>query len=83
MKAVSLVTDKVEALGERAGSMAQGSLNAAREASQQLVHGVQRYGQQGVVYVREEPVKSVLIAAAAGAAIAAVLGLVARSLYRR
>lgn len=83
MKAVSLVTDKVEAFGERAGSMAQGSLNAVREASQQLAHGAQRYGQQGVVYVREEPVKSVLLAAAAGAAIAALVGLAARSYYRR
>jgi ElaB/YqjD/DUF883 family membrane-anchored ribosome-binding protein len=51
----------------------------ARSATEIAKDQAARAGDRTVVYIREEPVKSVLIAAAAGAAIAALVGLVARS----
>lgn len=55
-------------------SAAQRGLDRARETGQHMRERAQYAGDQTVGYIRDEPVKSILIAAAAGAALAAVLG---------
>jgi ElaB/YqjD/DUF883 family membrane-anchored ribosome-binding protein len=54
-------------------------IDRAKTASDTAKDQAARAGDRTVGYIRDEPVKSVLIAAAAGAAIAALIGLVARS----
>lgn len=78
MKSIS-TADKVVANAEQ---LAHNGLASIRESSGRLLHRAQSAGQQGVVYIKDEPVKSVLIAAAAGAALTALLGLAARALRR-
>lgn len=51
----------------------------AREAGTQARQQAQMVGEKGIGYVRDEPVKSVLIAAATGAAVAALVGYLFRS----
>ena len=54
-------------------------MDRARQATAEMRESVERTGDRTVVYIKDQPVKSVLIAAAAGAAIAALIGLLARS----
>lgn len=55
------------------------SLERAREATHQVKDQVAHVGDKSVSYIRDEPVKSVLIAAAAGAAMAMLIGWMANS----
>ena len=64
---------------DRISALARRSLDAVRDGSQQLRDSVQRGSDNTVGYVRDEPVKAMLIAAAAGAALMALIGLAARS----
>lgn len=57
----------LERLGSSAESLARRSAEAARVKSQQLREQAQRSSEQAVGYIREEPFKAVLIAAAFGA----------------
>lgn len=54
-------------------------MDRARDAGVQVKAQVSRAGERSVDYIREEPVKSVLVAAAAGAAVAALVGWSMRS----
>jgi ElaB/YqjD/DUF883 family membrane-anchored ribosome-binding protein len=62
-----------------AGHLSQRGLDALRNGTREVRQGAQRAGERTVGYIQEEPVKSVLIAAAAGAALMLVLGLTGRS----
>lgn len=53
-------------------------LERARLASEDLRHTVSRTGDRSIGFIQAQPVKSVLIAAAAGAALAALVGALAR-----
>jgi len=57
-------------------------IDRARQASTQVRDKVNGASERTVDYIKEEPVKSVLIAAAAGAVMAALIGWVARSRSR-
>lgn len=57
----------LEKLGTSAESLARRSAETARIKSQQLREQAHRSSEQAVGYIRHEPVKSVLIAAALGA----------------
>lgn len=70
--ALSRAASQVEELTRR-------SLERARDAGHQVKDQVARAGDRSVDYIRDEPVKSVLIAAATGAALAALIGWLARS----
>jgi ElaB/YqjD/DUF883 family membrane-anchored ribosome-binding protein len=69
----------LERAGEQAGALAQRSADAMRERTQQLREQTLRASDNTLNYIRAEPVKSVLIAAAAGGALVALLGLLRRS----
>ncbi|HSW04631.1 hypothetical protein [Aquabacterium sp.] len=57
-------------------------IERARATSTQVREKVSETGERTVSYIKDEPIKSVLIAAAAGAAMAALIGWLARSRTR-
>lgn len=69
---LSRVAAQIDDLTRRGMERAQTATETARDQAS-------RAGDRTVGYIRDEPVKSVLIAAAAGAAIAALIGMVSRT----
>lgn len=59
--------------------MTRRGVERAKTATETAKEQAARAGDRTVGYIRDEPVKSVLIAAATGAALAAVIGLIART----
>ncbi len=69
---INRVTAKAEDVAKR-------SMDAVRDGSQQLRERALRATDSTVAYVKDEPVKAMLIAAATGALLMALVSLVARS----
>jgi ElaB/YqjD/DUF883 family membrane-anchored ribosome-binding protein len=69
---INRVTTKAEDVAKR-------GMEAVRESSQQLREKALRASDSTVAYVKDEPVKAMLIAAATGALLMALVSLVARS----
>ncbi len=65
--------------GDQISALARRGVDAMRGGSQHLRDKALLASDRTVGYVKDEPVKSVLIAAAAGAALMALLGLMLRS----
>ena len=65
--------------GEQALGAAQRGVSALRDGSQHMVDRAHRASESTVTYIREEPMKSMLIAAAAGATLMALMSLLTRS----
>lgn len=65
--------------GEHIGAMAQRGVDAVRDSSQHLRDKALHASEGAVGYIKDEPVKAMLIAAATGAALMALLSLMARS----
>ena len=61
---------------EQANSLAQRGVDSVRDASQQLRATAHQASDSTVNYIKEEPVKAILIAAATGAALMALISLV-------
>ncbi len=68
----------LERLGNNAESLARRSAEAARLKSQQLREQALRASEQTAGYIRDQPLKSVLYAAAAGALIGLLLSFTRR-----
>jgi len=64
---------------EQIGALTQRSVNAVRDGTQQVRDTAQRASDSTVGYIRDEPVKAMLIAAATGAALMALVGLLTRA----
>ncbi len=64
---------------DQIGVLARRALDAMSDSSQQLRDKVRRTSESAVGHVKNEPVKAILIAAVAGAALMALLGLMTRS----
>lgn len=64
---------------DQAIAMAQQGMDAVRDTSRQWREQAQHASDRTVTYIREEPVKAMLIAATAGALLAALAGLVRRA----
>jgi ElaB/YqjD/DUF883 family membrane-anchored ribosome-binding protein len=64
---------------DQAAAVAQRGVDAVREGSQQVRDRAQQASESTVKYIKEEPIKSVLIAAATGAALMALISLASRS----
>ena len=73
------VTPMINRATEQASALAQRGMDAVRETSQQVRERAVRVSDGTVGYIRDEPVKSVLIAAATGAVLMALVGLMGRS----
>jgi ElaB/YqjD/DUF883 family membrane-anchored ribosome-binding protein len=76
------VTPLLNRAADRAGALANRSAKAVREGSRQARARARQASDSTVAYVRDEPVKSVLLAAATGAALLALFNLLARSRNR-
>jgi ElaB/YqjD/DUF883 family membrane-anchored ribosome-binding protein len=68
----------LERLGAQAESLARRGFDAARQGTAQVRERAVRASDQTVGYIREEPVKAVLIAAATGAALMGLIALLSR-----
>lgn len=64
---------------DQVGALAQRGVDSVRDTSHQLSVKVGRASDNTVNYIKHEPVKSILMAAAAGAALMALVSLVSRS----
>jgi len=64
---------------EQLAALAQRGVDAVRDSSQQLKDKALRASDTTVGYIKDEPVKAMLIAAATGAALMALIGLLSRS----
>lgn len=64
---------------EQVSALAHRGVDAVREGSHQLRDKAQHASDRTVGYIQEEPVKAMLIAAATGAALMALVSLVTRS----
>jgi ElaB/YqjD/DUF883 family membrane-anchored ribosome-binding protein len=64
---------------EQASALAQRSVNALRDTSQGLRDSAVHATDRATLYVKDEPLKAMLIAAATGAALMALVGLLTRS----
>ena len=69
----------LERASERVSAMAHHGMDSVRDTSHQLRLKAEHASDTTVNYIRQEPVKAVLIAAATGAALMALVSLVARS----
>ena len=75
----STVEPAIDRFATRAQELANRGIHAASDATAKVQKQINHYADATGKYVAEQPVKSVLIAAAAGAALAALIGLLARS----
>jgi len=73
------VSPMLDRAGERASALAQRGVDAVRERSLQLRSQALRASDDTLNYIKDEPVKAVLIAAAAGAALMALAGWLRKS----
>ena len=64
---------------EQASALAQRGVDAVRDSSLRLRDSAVQARDGTVLYIKDEPLKSMLIAAAAGAALMALIGLLSRS----
>jgi len=64
---------------DHAGEIAQRSLDAVRDSGRHLRDRAHHAGAETRTWVRDEPVKSLLIAAATGAVLTLLIGLLGRS----
>lgn len=69
----------LERVSDQAASLRQRGLDALHDHQQQMRSQARQARERTLDYVREEPVKGLLIGVAAGAALMAVLGWIGRS----
>ena len=77
------VAPMLERAAGEVGAMAQRGRDVLRSGTHQLQDQARRVSHRTVDYVRDEPMKSILIAAATGAALMALVGMLSRSHDRR
>jgi ElaB/YqjD/DUF883 family membrane-anchored ribosome-binding protein len=80
--AVNAAKPVMERWAKDAESIARRGLESARDTSRQLRERAGQASDTTVKYIQDEPVKAMLIAAAAGAALITVIGLLSRSRHR-
>jgi ElaB/YqjD/DUF883 family membrane-anchored ribosome-binding protein len=66
-------------VAEKAETLARRGLDAVKDGSQQVREKALRASDSTVAYIKDEPVKAILIAAATGAALMALISLMTRS----
>ena len=69
----------VEDMRQQATALAQRGMDSVRDTSQQLRDRARRASDSTVNYIKDEPLKAILIAAATGAALMALVSLMSRS----
>ena len=69
------VAPALSGAGDQASAMARGGMDAMRTTARQMRVGAHHASDATTAYIRDEPIKSMLIAAAAGAAVIGVVRL--------
>jgi ElaB/YqjD/DUF883 family membrane-anchored ribosome-binding protein len=77
--AANHITPLLDHAAEQANTLAQRGLHAVQDSALQLRDKAAHSGEVTVRYLQSDPVKAVLIAAATGAALMALVGLMSRS----
>ena len=77
-QALDSLSQSARQLQADAGHLSQRGLSALRDSTREARLQARRAGERTVGYIQDEPVKSVLLAAATGAALMAVLALMSR-----
>lgn len=77
--AANQVAPLLDRATEQANTLAQRGLHAVQDSALQLREKTAHSGEVTVRYIQNDPVKAVLIAAATGAALMALVGLMSRS----
>lgn len=72
----------IDQAAEQAGALAQRGARVLRDTSLGLRDSALRASDSTALYVRDQPLKSMLLAAAVGAALMALVGLLTRSRHR-
>ena len=80
-RAVDRVADGAGRLAENADPLAHRSVDAMRERGQQMRERARHMTDGTIVHIREQPLKSVLLAAAIGAALGYLLSMGRSSRY--
>lgn len=78
-RAINQVTPMLDHAAEEANALAQRGLQVAQSTAQQLREKTADVGDATVRYIQTQPFKSVLIAAATGAALMALVSWMGRS----
>jgi ElaB/YqjD/DUF883 family membrane-anchored ribosome-binding protein len=73
------LADGVQDARDQASALVQRGMDSVRETTQHLQESAQRASHSTVKFIKDEPVKSILIAAATGAALMALIGLMSRN----
>ena len=73
------VSPLLQRANEQTSALTQRGLDAVHEGAQVVRDQARQAGDSTLQYIKAEPVKAVLIAAAAGAALMALIGLISRS----
>ena len=76
------VLDQAANVARQAEDLTQRGVDAVRAGGEQLREKAQTLSDSTVGYIKDEPIKSMLIAAATGAALMAMLSLISRSGHR-
>jgi ElaB/YqjD/DUF883 family membrane-anchored ribosome-binding protein len=69
----------LNAASEQVNALAQRGVDAVKDGSQQLRERAQQASDKTAGYISQDPIKAMLIAAATGAALMALIGLMGRS----
>jgi ElaB/YqjD/DUF883 family membrane-anchored ribosome-binding protein len=69
------VAPALNGIGDQASALAHDGMDAMRSGAHQMRVGARHASDTTVAYIRDEPIKSMLIAAAAGAAVIGVVRL--------
>lgn len=77
--AMKNLRDQTAPLLDRASEVAKRGVSVARDTSNEMIAKAGRATDTTVNYIKDEPVKSILIAAATGAALMALLSVMSRS----
>jgi ElaB/YqjD/DUF883 family membrane-anchored ribosome-binding protein len=78
-QALDGLSQQAHHMQDEAQHLGQRGVKALRESTQQLRDSAHRASDETLHYVKAEPVKALLIAAATGAALVALIGLMSRS----
>lgn len=82
-EALDSLAGSVQDLRHQASALAHRGADSVRDTSRQLRDQALRASDNTLNYIKDEPIKSVLIAAATGAALMALISLMASSRDRR
>jgi ElaB/YqjD/DUF883 family membrane-anchored ribosome-binding protein len=76
--AVESITHQAAQAADHVNALAHAGLDSMRDASRRMLNGAQHASESTTRYIKEEPLKSILIAAATGAALMALLNVMCR-----